>query len=264
MSKRKTISIILVGVLALEAIGGAVAYRSVSAAASTARVQNGRGPGGFEGGMRGGMVGYSNEDLAAALGITVDELNAAYKAANQAALDQAVKDALITQAQADQLNTEGAAFPFGGRWGGFLSQNGINFDALLANALGITVEELQAAYTQARNARIDQAVSDGKLTQEQADLMKGQSALYGNADFQSAMQTAFEAAVNKAVTAGVITQAQADLILAKGAGPDFGMGGPGPGGFGDFGRLGPGGPGGHGIESGVPAGAPNPYPTTAP
>lgn len=262
MSKRKTISIVLVSVLALAAIGGAFAYRSVRAAASTSSVQHGMPPGDMGRGMRGG---YSNEYLAQALGITVDELEAAYKTANQAALDQAVQKGLITQAQADQLNTEGAAFPFGGRWGGFLSQNGIDFDALLADALGITNEELQAAYLKAQNASIDQAVADGKLTQEQAELMKGQAALFGNEDFQSAMKSAFEAAVSKAVAAGVITQTQADLILEKGAGFGFGMGSHGPGGFGDFGRMpGPGGRGPHGMGGEAPGSPPSPYPTPAP
>ncbi|HRE47141.1 MAG TPA: hypothetical protein PLD47_05400 [Aggregatilineales bacterium] len=42
----------------------------------------------------------------------------------------------------------------------------------VAKAKGVTVEALQAALTEARNAEIDQAVADGLLTQEQADALK--------------------------------------------------------------------------------------------
>jgi hypothetical protein len=165
-------------------------------------------------GLRGGLKGgASDEDLADALGITVDELEAAYEQAYDAALTQAVDAGLITQAQADQLRERSAAFPFGGRWGPWLDQSGIDFEALLADALGISVDQLDAAKAQAYMARIDQAVADGNLTQEQADLLKGEYSLYNNEDFQSTMQSSFEAAANQAVADGVITQAQADQIL---------------------------------------------------
>ena len=239
MINKNTISIVLVGVLALAAVSGVVAYRSVSAAASTgvALQQNSPAPMGFE---KGGRSGYSDEELAAALGITVDELTAARQKASEAAIAQALEAGLITEAQAEDLKAGERGLPFGGRGGGWLAENGIDFDALLADALGISVDKLQAAYVQAQNAHIDQEVTDGKLTQEQADLMKGQSALYASEAFQSAMQAAFEAAVNQAVSAGVITQAQADLILEN----NSGMGMPGFGGFGG----GPG--GGHGPRGG--------------
>jgi hypothetical protein len=42
----------------------------------------------------------------------------------------------------------------------------------LATALGTTKDKLNGAFTQARNDTIDQAVNDGKLTQQQADKMK--------------------------------------------------------------------------------------------
>jgi ABC-type amino acid transport substrate-binding protein len=111
-----------------------------------------------------------------------------------------------------------------------MSQNGIDYQALLASALGISVDDLQAAYAKAYNTRIDQAVTDGSLTQEQADLMKGRYALFNSQSYQSAMQTAYEAAVAQAVTDGVITQAQADLILKDNPGAGF----PGGRGFGDL------------------------------
>ncbi len=241
MKHKKLISILSLGALAIATVFGAMLYRTAKAAgsdqaasANTSAANPGKG---FGGGAR---TGYNNQDLATALGISLDELKTAYQKANQAALKQAVDQGLITQAQADEITTNGSAFPLGGRWADWLSQKGIDFDTLLADALGITVDKLQAAYIQAFNTRIDQAVTNGKLTQAQADLMKGQNALYANKAFQSTMQTAYESAVKQAVTDGVITQAQADQILANGSGMDFSA--PrdmkGPKGFGPRGQRG--------------------------
>jgi polyhydroxyalkanoate synthesis regulator phasin len=251
---RKTLTILTVGALAVASIFGVIAYRTANAQATTpdapagqvAPPANGRADKG-PGFGRGPAGSYNNEDLANALGITVDELTAAYQKANQAALDQAVKAGLITQAQADEMSARGGAFHLGGRGGGWLGQNDIDFDALLADALGISVDKLQAAYAQAFNARVDQAVTDGNLTQDQADLMKGEYALKTSKNFQSAMQSAYEAAVNQAVSGGVITQAQADLILQNKSGMGFGgFDGPPGGGFGGPGRHG-------GWDGGAPA-----------
>jgi hypothetical protein len=227
MNLKRTIPILFIGALAIAAAIGIVAFRSVQAAAPamtasgvriTAHMGYGRGFG----------VGFDNEDLANSLGISTDELNAAYQEAKEAALEQAVEAGLITQSQADQLLENGLAFPFGGRWAGWLNQNGIDFEALLADALGITVDELQAAYTEAHFAQIDQAVEDGRLTEEQADLMKGRYSLSLSESFRSAMRSAFEAAVQKAVDEGVITQSQADRILENESDLGFpGLRGPG-------------------------------------
>jgi hypothetical protein len=246
MSLKKTIAVLTVSVLALAAVLGVAAYRSASAQTSTPQAPSAAAPPakGFDhpGPGRGFGGGYSSEDLANALGITVEEVNAAYQQANEAALKQAVEAGLITQAQADEMLARGG-FPHAGRW---LGQSDIDYDALLADALGISVETLQVAYAQAADSRIDQAVADGYLTQEQADLMKGQRALYASESFQSAMQSAFEAAVSQAVSEGLITQAQADLILEN-------ANGMGLRGFGEFhGPGGPGGPGRHGEWGGGP------------
>lgn len=242
MNRLKIIGIFVSGVIAIAITLGLIFYHPASAANTTDQTANtatnpmpgmGRG-GGFPG-------GYSDTDLADALGITVDQLTTARQKAYSSALAQAVEKGLITQAQADELTTNGAAFPFGNRWDSWLSQNGIDFDSLLADALGITVDKLQTAYIQAYNAAVDQAVTDGKLTSEQADLIKGQYALRLNKNFQTSMQTAYTAAVQQAVKDGVITQTQADLILKNAN--NLGMGGfldfGGPRGFGDSG----GGPG---------------------
>jgi len=268
MSKKVWVSILVVGALAIATVVGVAAYQTSQAASPALRNAaagisknitgdmatglnhggNGRLPGG----------GASDEYLADALGITTDELSAAYEEASAAAIAKALEEGLITQAQADAMSANGRAFPFGGRGGSWLGENDIDFDALLADALGITTVELQAARTKAEEARLAQAVTDGDLTQEQVDLMQGKQALYGDQTFLDAMQAAYKTAVQDAVSRGVITQAQADLILENSA---DGMRVPG---MGMPGRGGPRG-GGHGGFEGVPPGAPPAdAPTTAP
>ena len=174
--------------------------------------------------------------LAQALGITTEALQTSRTAAHEAAIQQAVKDGLITQAQADaMLNKTGA-------------QRGVRIDlrgtaidneALLAQALNITVEKLQAAKETA--AALAQAVTDGRITQAQADQITAERAMAK----YIADKGLFKSAVDSAVKDGVITQAQADAILAQPKPGLFGgaMGRGGPGG--DM-HGGPGGRGGHG------------------
>ena len=174
---------------------------------------------------RGGPVVNDNQPqlLADALGITVDELTSAQHAAQEAALAQAVEQGLITQEQADAIL---ANAPEDGRWiGGHLLGHGaegaIDGQQLLADALGITVDALAAAQETAYDAGLAQAVADGAITQEQADLMKAQRAFR---DYTAAQQqTAYAEEIAAAVEAGAITQAQADLLSSnQGA---FGHGG---------------------------------------
>lgn len=244
MQHKKTITIFIIGALAVALAVGGIAYRTVFAASpattSTSTTSNTvltdskwLGVNGFNG-------GYNNQNLADALGITIDALNTAYQNAYAAALKQAVTDGLITQAQADELATNGNAFPFGNRWGDWLTKNGLDFNKYLADALNITEAALKTAFQTAYNASIDQQVTNGNLTQTQADLMKGQYALYNDSTFQSSMQSAFSSAITAAVSLGVITQAQADQILSNSSNMFL----PGMGGMGDLG--GRGGPHGHG------------------
>ncbi|OGO65774.1 MAG: hypothetical protein A2030_02740 [Chloroflexi bacterium RBG_19FT_COMBO_50_10] len=242
MQHKKTIIILVLGALAVAMTFGAIAYRSVFAAAPTTVSTSTTTQANFSWGIgKGPNGGYTNEDLANALGITVEALNSAYQDAYSAALKQAVSQSLITQAQADQLTTNGTAFPFGNRWDSWLTQNGIDFNTYLADALGISVDKLKAAYQTAYNANIDQMVSDDNLTQAQADLMKGQYALHNDSTFLSSMQSAYTAAVNTAVASGVITQSQADQILSNSSNMFM----PGMGGWGGHG--GPHGRGGGGF-----------------
>ncbi len=247
MQHKKTITILILGALAVAMTIGGVVYRSVFAATPTVTstsTTTSTNPGWGIG--KGPFGGYSDEDLANALGITTDALNTAYQQAYAAALKDAVSKGLITQTQSDQLTSNGSAFPFGNRWDGWLAQNGIDFNTYLASALNISVDALKAAYQTAYNANIDQAVTDGNLTQAQGDLMKGQYALYNDSTFQSSMQSAFKSAVSQAVSSGVITQDQADQILSNSNNLVM----PGMGGLG--GRSGPHGRGGGWMNGGTP------------
>lgn len=240
MHRKKFVMFGIIGALLLGLAGGALAYYNVSAQAPTPtpNAPNGQAQPGK--GTRGGFPGgYSEQDLATALGIDVTKLQAAYAAANTEALKEAVSKGLITQAQADQITARGINNrPLGGF--GLPANSGIDYNAILANALGISTDRLQAAYTKAFNTNLDNAVKAGTITQAQADLQKGRNALSNNAKFQASLQSAYEAAVKQAVTDGVITQAQADQILKDQSGKGF------PGGFGPQGLGGFGGPGGFG------------------
>ena len=187
--------------------------------------------------------------LADALGITPEELQTAHENASQAALDQALSEGLITQEQYDMMVLRG--FGFFGR-GGMKApggSGGIDFDALLAGELNISVETLQDAREQAADMAIEQAIADGKLTQEQADMIAARKALQDYIDmdalltqslglnmeelraareagksfsdilaeqgmtsveFRDALEAAHQAAIQQAVQDGVITAEQAE------------------------------------------------------
>jgi hypothetical protein len=155
-------------------------------------------------------------------------------------------------------------FPGFGHHGGGHFRAGPEYDTFLAEALGISLEELQDAYAAANSAALDQAVADGALTQEEADLIKARGALAETIDREAlmagalgistselesaretgtslfdlmdelgldpeevgeAMRSAYEDAVQDAVSSGVITQDQADEILSERVGGFF-FGGP--------------------------------------
>ena len=214
--KITTISVLLVVAIGLASILGVTIYQAATAAAPVTGVL------GHRGGADVDLKGSSDrESLAEALGISLDELNAAYESATQEAINQAVAAGLITQAQADNLLERAGVFSFHGGGKGWLGESDIDFEALLADALGISVETLADARQQAFQIRIDQAVADGKITEEEADLLLGREALYASDAFRASMQAAFEAAVQNAVEDGVITQSQADQILNNQDGAGF-------------------------------------------
>ena len=214
MRRKRIIPFIVAAALVLGTLAGVVTYQNVFAQAVTptpnapAQVPQGKGVrGGFEG-------GYTQQDLAAALGVDLSQLQTAEQTAFKNALSEAVSKGLITQAQADQLAARGN---FGRGFFGekMFANNGIDYNALLAQALNISTDQLTAAYQKAFNTALDNAVANGNLTQAQADLIRGRQALANDPTFTNSLQSAFTAAVNQAVKDGVITQAQADAILAQ-------------------------------------------------
>lgn len=173
-----------------------------------------RGLGDFGGFGRHGGDSNWLENLAEALGITVDELEDAQEQAHAASVADAVAASEITQAQADQILAAHALKGY------------IDRQAILATALGMTTEELEAALA------AGQSISD----------LMGEKGIDA-ATLQANAQAAYETAVQQAVTDGVITQAQADEILASGNLNLFGHGGHG----GRGGHHGRGGQGGRGY-----------------
>jgi hypothetical protein len=176
-----------------------------------------------------------DEYLAEALGITVEELQAAREAARTAAIEQALADGLITEEQAELLQEKGFAPGFAHWLGAHLD---VDKDDLLAEALGISVDELQAARTEAREAQLAAMVEAGVLTQEQADLVAARATVQNYVDHDALaemVQSAYEEAVAQALADGAITQAQAEELLEALSNFDFRFGG----GFGQpFGRGG--------------------------
>ena len=156
-----------------------------------------------------GQVG--DEYLAAALGISVAELQAAQDSAYAAYLADAVTAGQITQAQADEMLAMRRLSTY------------LDHEALVAEALGMSVDELQAA------------LAGG---QSLSDLMTAKGLTVET--LQANLQTAYEAALARAVADGVITQTQADELLSNGmhfgffGHGEFGRGGHGHGGRGGF------------------------------
>lgn len=203
---------------------------------------------------RGSHLMVDDEALAAALGITVDELDAAEDAARTAMIDQAVADGLLTEEEATTLKAEGS-LRRGARFG-------YDWNEYLAAALGITVDELNAAELTAYQAEVAAAVEAGTLTQEQADLLLARQAAQNYLDTDALNETvraAYADALTQAVAAGDITQAQADALLAQLETQTFNFGFGGHGGHGHGG--GHGGRGGFGLET-LPDATPDTLPDT--
>jgi len=227
-NKKKAIAILLSGLAIVGlSLTAAIALPQSSQAAGTAPT-SGTAVANFERSGPAGIGADQDALLADALGITAEELQTAQQTAHEAAIAKALEEGLITQAQADRLlqgNMPAGRLGFGGLLD--LRNSDIDPQALLADALGISVETLQTAQETAFTAGLAQAVTDGVLTQEQADLMQARH------DLQKyfAEQKVYENAVQQAVDAGVLTQAQADAILSSAprgfGGMDFG--GPGYG-----------------------------------
>jgi hypothetical protein len=206
-----------------------------------------------------------DELLADALGIDVEDLEAAQDAAREAAIEQALAEGRITEEQAEMM-LEGSFGHRGPGRHGFGAD--VDHEALLADALDISVEELQAAQERAREAALAEMVATGYLTEEEIELMAAREALkeaidrqallvdvlnvseaeleealssresmaalieasgLGDTEFREAMQAAHESAVEQAIEDGVITAEQYEALQNAGPGGD-GFGGRGRGG----------------------------------
>lgn len=257
MTKNKWIVAVVSTISVLTFVAGFAAFSFISNASAQSNSNPSAGltteqrPQPFFDGKQRTPPGADQELLAKALGISLEKLQAAQEAAQKAALVEAVEKGLITQAQADEINQRGLSNRGShGMW--FGQDSDVDMDSMLAEQLGISVEELQSARNQAQEAAWTQAVKDGKLTEEQVELMKIQNALRDY--LQDAQQEALNAAVAKAVADGAITQDQADLFLKNG--PD----GPSPWMIRPLGM--PGRHGGSGGPDGMPQYAPPVLETT--
>jgi hypothetical protein len=127
------------------------------------------------------------------------------------------------------------------RWGGWGRGNQ---DGLLAEALGISEDELADARDSAQAAALAEAVEAGEITQEEADLLLARQAFRDYLAEQA--QAEYTATIQAAVEAGAITQEQADLLLSQDDGGFMGRG------FGRHGMGFPGedGPRGRGMRGG--------------
>ena len=128
-----------------------------------------------------------DEYLAQALNISVEELQKAKEEARQKALEQALEDGKLTQEQVEMMEARDAL------------KNYIGRDALMAKALGIDTSKLEEAL--ANGKRIPELLEEFGVDPE---------------EFRESMQVAFEDAVQQAVSDGVITQEQVDQILNGG------------------------------------------------
>jgi hypothetical protein len=113
-------------------------------------------------GAKGGRAerGPRGEALAAALGVTVEQLKEAEKAANDAvkALPKPEKPATRPPSDADKQKMQADR-----------KARVELHDKVLAEKLGITTEKLRDARIAVESKRLDEAVAAGKLTREQAD-----------------------------------------------------------------------------------------------
>lgn len=137
--------------------------------------------------------------LANELGITLDQLKTAHIAAVEAVIQQRVTNGTISQEQADLML---AAFRL---------KHYIDQDALKAEALGITVAELEAARTAGKT--LDEVLDEQGMDR---------------ATYRENLAAAYDAAIDQAVADGIITSEQAEQLRNRSSDDNNG-GGRGPG-----------------------------------
>ena len=190
----------IAGIATLVALLGALLFAGVIYAEDptpTGRIGRGLG-------WMGERLGGLRDAIASKLGVETEDLDTAMQEAHQEMIEQAVADGSITQEQADRMLSRAEdGLPFGkmGHRGGrgrgislglnqadaLAEKLGLSLDELqeklsagetlseIAEAQGVDLEEVQEALSaeklEAQKANIQQAVEDGKMTQEQADWM---------------------------------------------------------------------------------------------
>ena len=138
-----------------------------------------------------------DEALATELGITVSALTDAREAARETMLQQAVTDSRITQEQADlilsgEMNLRAFLRELMQE---YFSRETIK--EVTAEALGLTIEEFEAAQTEGKKLP--------EIAEEQGVELS---------QIEEAVRTAFEDAIQQAVDDGRLTQEQAEQILS--------------------------------------------------
>lgn len=138
-------------------------------------------------------------ELAEELGLDLATVEADIQAGLTTAINQAVTDGTITQEQADAMLARMEMR--------VLAHAVVDMQAIVADALGITVEDLVAAHAAGQHLPeiVDELGLD--LATVQADIQAGR-----------------EAAINQALADGTITQEQADWLLSHGGMMGNGMG----------------------------------------
>lgn len=193
-----------------------------------------------------------NEEALQSLGISEEEFDAAKETARVAAIEEAAASGWITNDEADELIENGRSLRLGRGW---YYEGIIDEEALLADALDISVAELEAAETETRQAHEAEAVANGRLTEEEvvnkqaaydfkesldkdallatalgisvADLNEARADTVRFEDLladlgltaeeaHDAQDAALETAVQQAVEAGTLTAAQAEAVLEYG------------------------------------------------
>lgn len=122
------------------------------------------------------------------LGVTVEEIQAAKEAVREAKLADALANGEITQEQIDLMEARRAVMET------------IDRQAVMADILGITVEELEAAK---EAGTVRDLVEESGLTRE---------------DIQTQAKDAYDAAVDQAAADGLITDEQAEQLKEAGFG----------------------------------------------
>jgi polyhydroxyalkanoate synthesis regulator phasin len=141
-------------------------------------------------------MGKYEEALADALGISVEKLQAAYDAIWKASIDAAVDEGKLTDDQAEQMLGRGG-FAMRGRRAPI--GLGSEMNELLANELGISVSTLEAAQEKAHEILIAEAIASGDLSEDQAALMQAHQLMgpYMQAAMADAFENAVDKALSE-------------------------------------------------------------------